>query len=76
MHTGEEDWLHLSEPLPLTNRILVRICMTTSPDSDADDGPYVLIGGTELTPSQANDLGLAIQALASAAEATTRRASA
>src|SRR5687767_8722800 len=72
MHRGEEDWVHTSEPLPLTDRVVARLCMTVDPVTETQDGPYVLIGGTELTPAQANDIGLAMQALADVARATGR----
>ena len=75
LHCGEEDWVHTSEPLALTNRILARLCMTVAPDGQTLDGPYVMIGADEFTPEDANALGLALQALASAAAATTRHAS-
>ena len=74
LQAGEEDWVHTSEPLLLTDKVLLRICMTVDPDGQSPDGPIVLIGSTEMTPAEANDVGLAIQALASAAEATTRDA--
>jgi hypothetical protein len=74
LHRGEEDWVHTSEPLPLADRVLARLAMTVHPTTREQDGPYVLIGSTELTPDQANDVALAIQALAAAAAATTSRA--
>ena len=76
LHDGEEDWVHMSEPLPLADRVLARLCMTVHPVTLATDGPYVMVGSTEYTPSEANTVGLALQALASAAEATTPRGSA
>ena len=69
---GEEDWVHTSEPMTLTDRLLVRVCMTVDPSGTTRDGPYVLIGSAEFTPDEANDVGLAIQALATVARATNR----
>lgn len=73
-HVGEEDWVHTSEPLAVTDRILARICMTVDPASQVQDGPYVMLGSTELTPAEANAIGLSLQALASAAAEATPRA--
>ena len=74
LHDGEEDWVHTSEPVVLTDRVLARICMTVQPNGEIADGPYVLIGSSEFTPAEANAVGLAIQCMASAAESTTRPA--
>jgi hypothetical protein len=74
LHQGEEDWVHTSEPMVLADRVLARICMSVDPDGQNPDGPIVLIGTTEMTPAEANDVGLALQALASAAKAATPRA--
>ena len=71
---GEEDWVHVSEPLPLAVQVLARICMTVDPTTLEQDGPHVLIGSAEFTPDEVNDIGLALQALAAAAAATTPRA--
>lgn len=74
LHDGEEDWVHTSEPLPLVEAVTALLCMTIDPETDTVDGPYVLIGSTELTPGQASDIGLALQALAGAADSTVTRA--
>lgn len=71
LHAGEEDWVHVSEPMPLTERILARICLTVEPDGARSEGPIVLVGSVELTPEQTNDIGLALQALARVAAETT-----
>jgi hypothetical protein len=70
---GEEDWVHTSEPLALTDRVLARVCMTLDPTSEVLDGPWVLIGSAEFTPYEANEVGLALQALATFSHSTTRR---
>src|SRR5688572_23093678 len=62
LQRGEEDWIHTSEPLPLTDRVLARLCMTVEPDGTTSDGPYVMIGSSEFTPEEANEIGLALQA--------------
>ena len=74
LHNGEEDWIHLSEPLWLLDRLRARLCMTVDQEGRTLDGPHVVIGSAELSPAETNELGLALQALASAAEETTRRA--
>lgn len=64
---GEEDWLHVSEPVPLANGVLARLIMSVDPFAGAHDGPYVLIGDTQYSPAQAKTLGASLIKLSNAA---------
>ena len=64
---GEEDWVHLSEPLVLTDGVMARLCMSVDPATGEQDGPYVLVGDEQLTPEQAERLGIELSALAAQA---------
>lgn len=70
---GEEDWVHVGEPLEIADGVLARLCMSVDPDARDGDGPYVLIGSSELTPTEAAALGGALIALANAAEPMSGR---
>lgn len=61
---GEDDWLHLSEPLPLPDGASARLCMSVEPCTGERDGPYVLVGDHQLTPQEARQLGLDLETLA------------
>jgi hypothetical protein len=64
-HRGEEDWLHLGEPLRLTrDGVGAQLCLSVDPETGARDGPYVLIGATEYSPVAAAALGRALLELA------------
>lgn len=63
---GEEDWLHLGEPLTVVRGIRARLCMSVDPRTGAVDGPYVLVGATEYTLVEAEALGAALVELAGA----------
>jgi hypothetical protein len=65
---GEENWLHVSEPLVLDDGLVARLCMSMDPVSGAKDGPYVLIGSTEYTLAEAEALGASLVALAGTVE--------
>ena len=65
IHLGEDDWVHLSEPLPLTDGVSAQLCMSIDPATSAQDGPYVVIGSTEYTPAQAQALAASLMTLAS-----------
>ena len=67
---GEENWLHVSEPLILDDGVAARLCLSVEPDSGAADGPYVIIGTTEYTMQEAEALGATLVALAGAGGAT------
>ena len=61
---GEEDWLHTSEPLLLSDGALARLCMSIDPTTGTQDGPFVLIGSTEYSLEQAEQIGAALMAMA------------
>src|SRR3712207_4401503 len=65
--SGEDDWLHMGEPVELTARIIARVCMTVEPETGAVDGPYVLIGHAEFTLDQAAALAGTVLDMAVAA---------
>jgi hypothetical protein len=61
---GEDDWVHVSEPVVLAAGVLARLCMTVDPGTGAEDGPYVLVGDEQYTPAEATALGADLIALA------------
>ena len=64
-YRGEEDWLHLGEPLRLTREGLrAQLCLSVDPETGTEDGPYVLLGATEYTPVAAAALGRALIGMA------------
>ncbi len=65
MHVGEEDWLHLSEPLPVADGVSARLCLSIDPLTSVQDGPYIVIGSQEYTLPQAQALGASLLAMAS-----------
>jgi hypothetical protein len=63
---GEEDWIHVGEPLTIADGTLAQLCMSIDPDTGAADGPYVLIGSAEYSLAEAEALGSALLTLAAA----------
>lgn len=72
IHSGEEDWLHLGEPLTVADGVVARLCVTVHPGTGAVDGPYVLVGTTEHTLSEARTLGAVLAELARIGAGATR----
>jgi hypothetical protein len=66
VHLGEEDWIHASAPVPVADGLVARLCMSVEPDTGAEDGPYMLIGTTEYTVTEAKALGDGLITLANA----------
>jgi hypothetical protein len=66
VHLGEEDWIHTSATVAVADGLVARLCLSMDPASGAQDGPYVLIGTTEYTVSEARALGDSLIALADA----------
>jgi len=64
-HGGEEDWIHLGQPLAIADGIDATLCMSVDPETGVQDGPYVLIGSTELSLDAAAALGSALIRLTS-----------
>ncbi len=65
VQVGEEDWLHLSEPLPVAEGVSARLCLSIDPLTSVQDGPYIVIGSQEYTLPQAQALGASLLAMAS-----------
>ncbi len=63
---GEEGWLHMGEPLILADGMAARLCMSIHPTTGEEDGPYVLIGTSELTLDETARLGASLRDLADA----------
>jgi hypothetical protein len=72
LHTGEDDWLHLGEPVALGDGVLARLCLSVDPRTGAQDGPYVVVGSSEYTVEQAEALGTALVTMARAGRDATR----
>ena len=64
VHLGEEDWVHLGEPVPLTDGVSAQLCMTIDPSATIEDGPYVVIGTSEYSLLEAQALGASLMAMA------------
>jgi hypothetical protein len=71
--TGEEDWLHVSEPLVLTTGVAAQLVMTKDPETGTQDGPYVTLGDSEYTLPAAEELGVELQRIAQAGAGTCDR---
>ena len=63
VNLGEEDWLHLSEPVRIASAVSAQLCMSIDPLTHVQDGPFLLIGATEYTLSQAEALCSSLAAL-------------
>jgi hypothetical protein len=61
---GEENWLHLGEPLVLAAGVTAQLVMSKDPETGVQDGPYVTLGDAEYTLPQAAALGHALSAIA------------
>src|SRR3954447_18312286 len=68
---GEEDWLHVSEPLVLTTGVAAQLVMTKDPETGEQDGPYVTVGASEYTLPAAEELGIELQRIAEAGAGKT-----
>jgi hypothetical protein len=68
---GEEDWVHISEPLVVADEVAARLCMSVDPDTEAEDGPYVVVGSREYSLTEAERLGASLIELASLGGSTT-----
>lgn len=66
VHLGEEDWLHTGEPLMVADGLTARLCMSIHPTTRDEDGPYVLIGTSELTLDETARLSASLLDLANA----------
>ena len=71
VHLGEEDWIHLGEPVPLTDGVSARLCMTIDPSATVEDGPYVVVGTSEYSLVEAQALGASLMAMAITATAAS-----
>ena len=65
VNLGEDDWLHVGEPLAVAHGAWAQLCMSVDPDTGSQDGPYVLIGSVEYSLAEAQALGTALITLAS-----------
>lgn len=69
---GEEDWLHVSEPLILATGVAAQLVMSKDPETGVQDGPYMTVGDTEYTLPEAEELGLELQRIAQAGSGELR----
>ncbi|MET0887193.1 MAG: hypothetical protein ABWX92_12150 [Mycetocola sp.] len=69
---GEEDWVHISEPLVVADEVAARLCMSVDPYTDVEDGPYVIVGSREYSLNEAERLGVSLIELASLGATPTR----
>ena len=68
---GEEDWVHMCEALEVADGVPARLCTSVDPDTGAEDGPYVIIGSSEYTLDEAEELGMSLVAIARVGAAST-----
>lgn len=61
---GEDDWVHVSEPLVVADEVAARLCMSVDPETDTADGPYVVVGSREYSLTEAERLGVSLIRLA------------
>lgn len=66
---GEEDLLHLSNPVEVAGGLRAQMCLSVDAASGVADGPWVMIGGSEYTLEQAEELGVSLVAIARSAAA-------
>lgn len=59
---GEDDWVHQSEPLMLEGAT-AHVCLSVDPVTGERDGPYVLMGDTQLDLPEARRAGEGLIAL-------------
>lgn len=76
IHVGEEDRVHVSRPLPLSDGIVAQLCVSLDQEGNTQDGPYVLVGSDEYTLDEAKALGAALIAMADLGRQATRHAEA
>jgi len=57
--------VHLGEPLLLTEGVSAQLCMSMDPVTNAEDGPYVIIGSSEYTCTEAQALAASLLEMAS-----------
>jgi hypothetical protein len=72
LYVGEDDFVHMGEPVALFDGLLARLCLSVDPQTGANDGPYVLVGWSEYTLDEAAALGAALVAMARAGSDATR----
>lgn len=73
VHAAEEDWIHTGAPVAVADGLMARLCMSIHPATGDEDGPYVLIGTTELTLDETAVLGASLIDLVCATERVSRR---
>lgn len=71
MHLGEDDWVHVGEPVALADGVLAQLCLSVDPQTGAKDGPYVVVGWSEYTLDETAALGAALVAMARAGSEAT-----
>jgi hypothetical protein len=67
---GEEDWVHVGAPLALADDVVAHACMSLEPGTGKVDGPYVIIGGRQYSPAEAEELAAMLIALTRAVRIT------
>ena len=62
VNLGEDDHVHVSAQLCVRNT-LIRLCSSLDPETGQVDGPYVLMGHSEYTLGEVDELVQALNAL-------------
>lgn len=63
---GEEDWVHLGEPVSIGEDATARLCQSIDPATGQTDGVVVLVGEREYSTSELADLATRLLLLATA----------
>lgn len=61
---GEEDDLHTSAPVRLTDDLVVHVCAYVDTVSGKTDGPYIYADAVQWSPGRARSIGAGVAALA------------
>ena len=60
---GEEDWVHIGEPIYLAEGVAARLCLSIDPRNYFPDGPRLLVNSEEWTAQRAREVGAVLLAL-------------
>ncbi|CAN5782351.1 hypothetical protein BH20ACT6_BH20ACT6_05540 [soil metagenome] len=61
---GEEDDLHTSAPVRLTDELVVYVCAYVDPFTGQTDGPHIFANADQWSPERARAIGAGLVALA------------
>ena len=71
---GEEDWVHTGWVTATAGGVMVKLTISIDPNTQAVDGPYIVLGDEVLTIDDARFLGHRLTEMADGAELTNGNA--